>query len=156
MYPTMIRSLFLLGLTCLLMAPGIARAGKCNITSTPISFGTYDPFSATTTSGTGTINVRCNPPKETFLVTIQVNTGNSGTFSQRNMLSASGDELLYNIFSSPGGMSVIGDGNSGSISLTQQVDRTTPWNLTLFGIIPAGQNVAPGVYTDTLTATILW
>ena len=73
----------------------------------------------------------------------------------RNLMS-SGSVLFYNLFSDPGRSQVIGDGTSGSTTLTRNVDRTNPWDVTLYGRIPALQVIPPGSYTDSLVVTLLW
>lgn len=138
-----------------LFLPAMTMAAQCNITSTPMSFGSYDPMSNIPLSATASFNVSCKP-KQTFNITLQLTPGNSGNYAQRNMTSAGGDQLLYNIYANAAGTAVLGDGSGGSVTLMQSVSRQTPWNVTIFGQIPALQNVRPGLYSDILTATILW
>jgi spore coat protein U-like protein len=131
-------------------------AAQCNITSTPMNFGAYDPMSTVPLTATGSFNISCKPNKQLFNITLQLTSGNSGSFSQRNMASGGGDQLFYNIYANATQTSILGDGSGGSVSLTQTVSRQAPWDLTFYGQIPALQNVTPGVYNDLLTATILW
>ena len=131
-------------------------AAQCNITSTPMNFGAYDPMSSVPLTATGSFNISCKPNKQIFNITLQLTSGNSGSYSQRNMTSGGGDQLFYNIYANAAQTSVLGDGSGGSVSLTQIVSRQAPWDLTFYGQIPALQNVTPGVYNDLLTATILW
>ena len=134
-----------------------ALATQCDITATPVSFGSYDPLSAVPLDSTGTISVTCNtPPQNPQTVSVLLTTGNSGAFTQRSMSSASGANLLYNLFANAAMTEVFGDGSGGSTTLARIVDRTTPWNLTLFGRIPPGQNVRVGAYSDVITVTIEW
>jgi spore coat protein U-like protein len=47
-----------------------------------------------------------------------------------------------------------GDGGGSSSVQTALVAKDMPWNATLFGRIPARQNVSAGSYSDTITVTI--
>jgi spore coat protein U-like protein len=60
--------------------------------------------------------------------------------------------LTYNIYTSASRSIVWGDGHGGSSSQTAYKNSTT--TLSLFGQIPAGQDVATGTYTDNLDATV--
>ena len=133
-----------------------AWCAQCNITATPLNFGSYDPLSSVPLTATGSFNISCKPNKATFNITLQLTSGNSGNYAQRNMLSGGGNQLLYNIYANAAQTAVLGDGSGGSVSLTQSVTRQTPWNINLYGQIPALQNVVPGLYNDLITATILW
>lgn len=132
------------------------RAAQCNITATPLNFGAYDPLSSVPLNSTGSFNISCNPNKQTFNIVLQLTAGNSGSYALRSMTSGSGSTLNYNIFANASQTAVLGDGSGGSVSLTQTVTRQAPWTVTFYGQVPALQNVIPGLYTDILTATILW
>ena len=108
-----------------------------------------DPADTTTT-----VSISCNP-KKSQIVTIQVSGGNSGTPAMRNLLNGS-SVLVYNLFSNPSRSQIIGDGTSGSTTMTHNVDRTNPWDVTLYGRIPALQVIPPGSHTDSLVVTLLW
>ena len=131
------------------------QAAQCNIVATPLNFGAYDPMSTIPLSATGSLDISCKPNNRVFLVTVQLTSGNSGNFSQRSMLSG-GSQLFYNVFANPSHTAVLGDGSAGSVTLSQSVTRQSSWSATFYGQIPALQNVTPGLYSDLLTATILW
>jgi len=138
----------------ILIVPASGYAAQCNVVTSAMSFGAYDPLSATPADTTTTVSISCNP-KKPQIVTIQISGGNSGTPAMRNLLNGS-SVLVYNLFSNPGRSQVIGDGTGGSTTLTRSVDRTSPWNVTLYGRIPALQVIPAGLYSDSLVATILW
>ena len=133
----------------------VAIAAQCNITATPLNFGAYDPMSSVPLTATGSFNISCNPKKD-FNITLQLTPGSSGSYALRTMASGLGGTLNYNIYANAAQTSVLGDGSGGSVALTRIVNRTTPWNVTFYGQVPALQNVMPGLYTDLLTATILF
>ncbi len=138
-----------------------AEAFKCDVTATGVNFGGYDVFSSVPRDSTGTITVTCNNPDKTdknnprddIVVEISLSTGDSLSFSPRQMQSATGETLDYNLFSTPFS-TIWGDGGGSSPSQSELVNKDMPWNATLFGRIPAQQNVSAGNYSDTITVTI--
>jgi len=146
---------------CLLVFVLPAGAFNCNVNVTGLNFGSYDVFSAIPKDSTATINVTCNAPSQNpnapIPVTISLSPGNSGSFAQRQMQRLGGPEgLAYNLFTTPSFSRVWGDGSGDSQVQTNFVTRTTPWNATIYGRIPAGQNVSVGSYSDVIIVTIEW
>jgi len=141
----------------LLFAEG-GNAFQCSIVTTPVNFGFYDLFSITDLNSSGTITVTCNSPPQNPVVpvTLDLTAGSSGSFALRRMSSPSGGWLNYNLYSDAAKTIILGDGSGGSVNISNAISKTAPWNITIYGRIPARQNVAPGVYSDSITATILW
>lgn len=135
----------------------MAWSAACKITATPLSFGLYDMLSQIPRDATAQLLISCNN-KTTAPATVQVRiSAGGGTVGQRRMTGPIvGSVLLYNLFSNPGMTSIVGDGAGGSEVLTNIVDKSTPWNVTLYGRIPPLQSIPIGVYADALTATILY
>lgn len=135
---------------------GPARAA-CHVSATPVAFGSYDVFSSVPLDSTGTISVSCDevPPAD---VTVAIGPSSAGGFLPRRMRSASGGTLDYNLFTSPSMSTVWGDGTAGtSTVLLRNVKRNKPPVVsTIYGRVPARQDVAAGSYSDTLTVTITW
>jgi spore coat protein U-like protein len=141
----------------LLLTTVTAGAAQCNVVTTPLSFGGYDPLNPAATTSTATININCQTAdKNPQIVTLQLSAGASGTPAQRTLNRIGGGTLLYNIYLNAGQGQVLGDGSAGSAAPTRSVSRNLPWSMTIYGNIPGRQNVPVGVYSDTLTATILW
>lgn len=141
-----------------LVVSGTVFAGQCNITTTPLSFGIYDTLDPVPVTTTASLAISCkNPPKIAATVSVQLSSGNSGNFTQRNMSSPSGSQLLYNVYTDATLSTIFGDGSAGTAgSPIRTIDKFTPWTLTIYAQITPLQNVPTGVYADTLTATILW
>lgn len=137
-----------------------AAQGKCDVTATGLNFPTYNIFNSSSTTATGTIVVTCTIPPQNpaaaLSVTISLSPGSSMNFSQRKMTNASGDNLYYNLYTDPSYVTVFGDGNGSSRTLTGFVDKSMPWNLSYFARIPPNQDAVAGSYTDTITVTINW
>jgi len=169
---TLFRNLALTGATGLIMA-GSAFAGptpqtttflvsaqvakSCTVTATPLAFGAYDPLAGAATPGTSTVTVTCTKNTAT---TTALNGGVNGSLAAgRKMLdSVSGNSLNYTLFTTAGGPTVCGDGTSGTV--TQAFTITSllaPKVWTVFGSIPAGQDVAlsaSNTYQDTITVNV--
>jgi spore coat protein U domain-containing protein, fimbrial subunit CupE1/2/3/6 len=141
----------------LLFAEG-GYAFQCSVVTTPVNFGFYDVFAATDLNSTGTVTVTCNAPPQNpaVPVTLSLTAGGSGSFAQRRMSSTSGQVLNYNLYSDAAKTTIAGDGSGGSVILSSIISKSVPWNVTIYGRIPARQNAVPGVYSDAITATIVW
>lgn len=134
-----------------LPAPASA-APSCAFNSLiPVSFGVYDVLSASPNiNGVGSITIRCQGGgPSTFVVSLS--TGQSNSYASRVMTSG-GNSLNYNLYTSSGRTIVWGNGTGGSN--TRTVSRNTTTTLSIFGKIPAEQDVAVGGYLDSITATV--
>ena len=144
----------LASLLCLLLA-GEAGAA-CTVSATGINFGAYDVFVATPLDSTGTVTVTCDQAPPADIVVAIGPSGTSGAFIPRQMRSASSpDRLNYNLFTNAGRSTVWGDGAAGTSTVfLKNVKKNRPAVTTIYGRIPAGQNVSVGSYSDSLTVTI--
>ena len=144
----------LLATAALLITVSAAQAA-CTITTTAVSFGSYNVFSASADDGTGQITYRCTSPRPP-VVTIQLDKGASPSFSPRQMRKGA-ETLNYNLYLDSTRSTIWGDGTGG----TQVYSRASPplnqnINLSVFGRIPAGQDVSAGTYSATVTGTIFF
>jgi spore coat protein U-like protein len=125
----------------------------CTVTTTAANFGNYNVFTTTTVNTTGTIRVTCSPRAN-----IQIAIGaspNSGGFNPRSMKLTTGTDLLnYNLYTNSARTTIWGDGTSGtSVVIVNNVSNTTR---TVYGRIPALQDVRAGSYSETLTVTVTY
>ena len=137
------------------LTAAVTAEAACTITTTPVSFGSYNVFAASADDGTGQITYRCTGPRPP-LVTIHLDKGGSPSFSPRRMRKGS-ETLGYNLYLDSTRSTIWGDGTGGS----QVYSRTNPprgqnINLSVFGRIPSGQDVSSGTYSATVTATIFF
>lgn len=147
-------------LTILLAAAGALAAvataeAACTISTTPVSFGTYNVFAASPDDATGQITYRCTAPRPP-LVRIQLDKGGAPAFNPRQMRRSS-ETLNYNLYLDSTRSTIWGDGTGG----TQDYTRNNPppnqnINVNVFGRIPAGQDVSAGSYSATVVATIFF
>lgn len=146
----------LLSVSAAALAAGLLAAdpaaAACTVSATPVAFGTYDVFAATPLDSTGSVTYRCEPRDRN--ITITLDAGGGGSFSARRM-SGAGDTLRYNLYLDAARTTVFGDGTGGTALYS---DRNPPGNrdvtVTVYGRIPAGQDVSAGIYTDVVTVTI--
>jgi spore coat protein U-like protein len=144
--------------SCGAAPPALALLQSCTVSATPLSFGPYSPSSSTALSGTGTINVSCTVTLVGLLEswTIQLSTGNSGTYSSRQM-STAGQSLVYNLYTTAAHSQVWGNGTAGTGTVTDSqllAIGTSQYPYTVYGLVNTFQDLAPGTYTDVITVTL--
>jgi spore coat protein U-like protein len=136
---------------------------NCTASVSGIAFGIYNPLNAVSDASTGSLKVTCNGSGSgTVNVTLNVtlSTGMSGTYSTRKMFSGA-NALNYNIFWSAAYNQIIGDGTGGSFAGTAgpfpiAAGGSNTATGTLYGLIPASQDVVPGAYSDVITVTVTY
>ena len=139
-------------LAALMVLSWSSRAeAACTISASGINFGTYSVFSATPDDAMGTVTVDCTNADNNVSVTFSA--GASGTFAARTMKKGA-EALSYNIFAEASRTTVVGDGTSGSVYFFSAHPGNPPQTITLYGRIPALQDVSIGSYTDTVLASV--
>lgn len=128
----------------------VALAGQlhadCTVSAGTVAFGSYNPFDQQAQDSAGTINVNCTP--ETSYV-LSLSTG-GGSYAQRQ-LSDSGELLFYNLYTNASRTVIWGDGSGGSGTVGGSGGDV---NYTVYGRIPALQNVEAGIYGDSIIVTV--
>lgn len=138
-------SLTLVGIVaCMSASP--AHAVVCSASSQSVAFGSYDTLNSSALDGVGSISVTCDA---TASFTISLSTG-AGTYSARKMVSGT-DALTYNLYSDSSRLLVWGDGSGSTTTVTAVAASGT---FTVYGRIPARQNVPAASYSDTITVTV--
>ena len=131
-----------------------AAAGKmqaqCSWTTnmTTLDFGAYSVFGGVANSTT-TGAVRCIGNLD---VTISASTGAAGVFNPRKMSGTAS----YNVYIDAGRTLIWGDGTGGSNKDPFTNVGTQTWTITEYGRVPAAQDLAPGIYNDSLTVTVAY
>jgi spore coat protein U domain-containing protein, fimbrial subunit CupE1/2/3/6 len=157
-------ALMLAGLVLGLAAPTLAQTDtanlsvstsvskNCSITTTPVAFGAYDPVVANVTTpldAAGAVIVTCTKGAGTR---IDLNAGANASGSIRRM-AGGGDFLTYELYQDTTRTTVWGSGSGAGQTITGAPSKA-PRTFTVFGRIPAGQDVVAGAYADTVVATI--
>jgi spore coat protein U-like protein len=143
----------------LLVLPGLSSALTCTATAGSTNFGSYDPLSAAPVDSVGTISVACTNLLSILVgYTIQLSTGLSTTYAAREMANGT-NRLQYNLYTGPGRTVIWGDGTGGSATVSDGyllllLSRTIDYSV--YGRIPAGQNVAVGAYADTIIVSVIY
>ena len=139
-----------------------AMAATCSASSPGVSFGPYNVFTAAPVNINGTISITCSRVVGEISVTVSYEiflaTGQSNSFVQRQMKSGT-NTLGYNLYRANNHAVVWGDGTgstqtvTGSLTLNN-ANPTRTVSKTVFGQIPALQDVAVGNYSDNVPVTV--
>lgn len=142
-----------------LMACGSAQATiTCTLTSNGFS-SFYDPVSPTQNVTSASVTITCtrsnknDSTRRTF--TITANNGLNATGTQNRARLSGVNYINYDIHSNST-CSSPWQGNTtlgGTVNFTSNNDYVQSQIVNFWGCIPAGQNVAAGTYTDTVTMT---
>jgi spore coat protein U-like protein len=125
--------------------------GSCTITAVAVGFGTYNVFSGSPLDSTGSVTYNCISVLTT--ITINLSRGGAPTFTPRHMLR-SAETLNYNLYLDAARMTIWGDATSGTSHYAVTPILLSNVTVTIYGRIPARQDVSAGSYTDTVVATI--
>lgn len=137
-------------------ACGSSGGCACTISTTSVSFGTYNPQNGAPNDSVGTIAMACvgnNLTPSTYILSL--NGGVSGSVAARTLRSGA-NVLQYNLYKNAARTILWGDDTGGGASI---VDVRPPGNgfakqFTVYARVPAHQNVAAGGYRDTITVTL--
>lgn len=152
----------------LLGSPSAWAAATCWVSSTPLSFGSYDRMDILPNDSQATVTLSCQEDAfvglgEVVNYTISLDTGASASFSPRTMQNGP-HNLNYNLYTDPTRLLIWGDGTGGTN--TVQGSLAVPLCIiivgcaivtaepSVYGRIPTAQNVAAGSYSDTITVTV--
>jgi spore coat protein U-like protein len=144
---------FTVALAICLGTAGRADAANCSISVTPVVFGNYNVFNASPLDSTGSVVYRCNGGAKVIWITMS-RGGNSDGYIPRAM-SKGGDKLEYNLYRDAT-RSVVWGNLTGGTSIYYDVDPANNQNVTvtIYGRVPAGQDVSAGGYSDTVQIEI--
>jgi spore coat protein U-like protein len=125
-----------------------AAPPTCTINVTPVSFGGYDVFSLASVLSLGTITYHCTASTP---IRIAIDRGMAASFGHRAMTAAGSDRLYYSLYLDAAGTVAWGDGSGGT---QVYYDPAPPPGanvaVPIYARLPAGQDVAPGRYIDSL------
>ena len=143
--------LFILSLTTgtLTASERLAFAQNCSVTTTSISFGVYDVFDTVPLASTGSLTIRCFWAPT---VAVWLGKGNAPTNNPRQMASGA-NRLSYNLYLDAAHTAIWGDPSPNHYD-TGLVWWRSPATVTIYGLVPAGQDVPAGTYLDTVSVTI--
>ncbi|MBI4207699.1 MAG: spore coat protein U domain-containing protein [Betaproteobacteria bacterium] len=125
----------------------------CTISATNHDFGIYTPsLLADNTNGTNVVTATCTLGVP-YSIGLDAGIGTGATVASRKMTRVGGTETLnYSLYRTVDRLVVVG--NTLSVDVISGLGTGLAIDHTMFGKIPAGQNVPVGNYVDTVTATI--
>lgn len=123
---------------------------NCTISITPMSFGNYSGVVLNTTA---TVSIRCTQGTA-YDIELDAGTSSSTSVSQRLVYNSIGNAIGYNLYtdaahSQKWGFTVGSDTVTGTGNGSLQA-------VTVYGEISAGQYSTPGLFADTVTATVTY
>jgi spore coat protein U-like protein len=124
--------------------------------STLGNINTVFSLQTTPADGQGQISFSCTPDLLNPLPVnyeISIDTGNSGTFTPRQLMHSSGATLNYNLYTDLQRTQILGDGTVGTTTVSGSC-LTLCIPLTVYGRIPINQWGPAGEYSDTVTVTL--
>lgn len=139
------------------LVAGEAGAASCSFTSTDaVRFGTYDVFAMSALDTTGNVTFICTGLGGSDSISIDLSAGGASSAMSRKMLQGL-TPLYYNLYTDAARTQVWADGSGA----TSHYGPVTPPNgvtqsVTIYGRVPARQNVSVGLYADAIIATILF
>jgi len=128
----------------------------CTIAANPLSFPTYYPGRGGVTANT-ILSVRCSRGAP-FSVAMDAGTG--GANLAQRLMSSGASRLQYNLYTNAARTTVWGDGTLSSATVSGTGRGLAAGQAvieTVYGQVPdvsANQDLAPGVYTDTVRVTV--
>lgn len=153
-------------LTCGLLAASIGAAqaattgttflvsatvsSACLVSATDLSFGAYDTTSSSDNDNVSAVTVACTIGTP-YQIGISAGGGTGATMAIRKMTNGA-NTLKYSLYSDTGRTTVWGNTlNTDTLSATAVL---LPTAHSVYGRVPALQNVPAGTYLDTVTVTL--
>ena len=131
------------------MAVSATVTATCTVATAPLAFPAYtgvaDPI-------TGNISVTCTNTTP-YDIGLDPGLGTGATVTTRSM-TGGGVSLPYGLFTDAG--FITNWNNNGTTDTAALVGTGAAVVTNIYGRIPAGELVAPGDYTDTITATVTY
>ena len=148
----------LIGLLLLFtLTSGLFACESVSFVTQPVEFGVYNPLSSQPKDVTGTVEILCIAVPGTQVdYTISLSPS-SGTPLPERKMTASQDELQYNLYTDPQRIWIWGDGSGGTATSGDSFVLQQPSELRSYPIyarLPAFQPVRPDIYTDQIVVTV--
>ena len=125
---------------------------NCVIATSNLAFGQYDPLAQNATQSadaSAQVTVLCT---RNTGATVYLDGGLNPSGSTRS-LAGSSQRVSYQLYRDAGRTQEWGGGDNGGLQFVSEGIHK-PQQVTLYGRIPPGQEVASGLYTDVVTATV--
>ena len=134
---------WLLMLPLMLVAP-FAAAQVCTVSFVPLTFGNYVGVLLT---GVNHATVNCTTA---YTIGLNAGLGVGATTTTRKMTGPGGAELSYRLFQDAA--RTINWGNTSGVDTFAGTGSLSAQTINIYSQVAAGQVVAPGTYTDTISS----
>jgi len=134
------------GLLFMVLASTLSHA-LCSLNVSSVNFGAYDVFNMSPLDSTGTVDVSCLP-RAAITVTFSQGIGN---YNNRRMMYGT-NRLNYNLYRNAARNRILGDGSASTEFF--QANNVRNRSFTIYGRVPARQNVPAGIYSDLIVVTL--
>lgn len=124
----------------------------CAVSASNLSFGNYNPTSATPTDSQTTLNVTCTNGVG-YSIGMNAGAGTGATVAARKMTQAA-YTLNYTLYGDSGRNTVWG--NTLGVDVLTSTATGALQTFTVYGRVPAGQTAPGGAYSDTITVTVTY
>ena len=124
---------------------------SCSVSANPLAFGSYDPTATAPLDAATTLSVLCTVGTS-FTVGLNAGTAPGATVTTRQMTNGA-SALSYALYQSAARTTIWGN-TPGTNTPPPTTALATPTSLTVYGRVPASQNVPAGGYSDTITVTV--
>lgn len=126
-------------------------APNCRIAISNLAFGAYDPLVQHATQqldAAAAVTMLCTRSSR---ASITIDIGRNAAGASRS-LNGGSQNVVYQLYRDSDRTQAWGGGSDGLQFISEGVSK--PQQLSVYGRIPPGQEVASGVYTDVVTATV--
>ncbi len=146
-----------------------AAPPACTLSTSGLAFGTYVPTSASPVTANGSISFACTYTGAGFTADLTISAGNSGNYTVRTLKSGS-QSLNYNIYVNAADTEIFGGASGNGVAGTYYYYLCYPgrpvscsggggqsgvqYVAPMYGLLPAGQDVRAGTYSDTIVVTL--
>jgi spore coat protein U-like protein len=132
-----------------------AMAAGCSVSTSGIAFGSYNPLLAAALDSAGDLAVSCSAPTA-YSLALGTGTGTgTGSHAGRQLSGGRGVGLVYDLFLDASRSTVWGDGSSASAVVSGVApEGGAVARHTVYGRIPARQNLPAGIYSDSVSILV--
>ena len=137
----------------MMVLPSIAQPMSCNLLSASrFNFGAYDPLSTLPTDVQATYILQCIPAHPNERLNLQITVLPTAGTADSLQASGTGKSVRFGFYQDPQRSMAI-DANT-RIVITDRLSMMHEYPLTIYGRLPAKQNVPAGTYRTSLSFII--